>query len=247
MAGDDGASANIESLNAALAEAEIKAAAGDKMYLVRAKFLREKLASITIPPQQPEPADLPQSMRMAALNTAHTEAKEKTKSEEKSTPKNFRGDTQVTVVYSKVEYAPDVVPQLAGASPHAPHPPKRVKRTREGTKDAFLRFRLPADMKAAFEAKCAVTESDLSANARALIAAYLSIPLDEAALQRSRMLGDEIAALTVALNRQGNNFNQISKSAHEGKPCALSRPEISQTLQQHTAAVSAILKLGFGS
>src|ERR1019366_6670523 len=87
MAGDDGASANIESLNAALAEAEIKAAAGDKMYLVRAKFLREKLASITIPPQQPEPADLPQSMRMAALTTAHTEAKEKTKSEEKSTRK----------------------------------------------------------------------------------------------------------------------------------------------------------------
>src|ERR1039458_10761197 len=97
MAGDDGASANIESLNAALAEAEIKAAAGDKMYLVRAKFLREKLASITIPPQEPEPSSLPQSVRMSALNTAHTEAKENYKPEEKIAEKNLGGFSQVTV------------------------------------------------------------------------------------------------------------------------------------------------------
>jgi DNA-binding protein YbaB len=249
MAGDDGASANIESLNAALAEAEIKAAAGDKMYLVHAKFLREKLASITIPPQQPEPADLPQSMRMAALNTAHTEAKEKTKSEEKSTPKNFGGDTQVTVVHRECDTQPDCVAdatQLAGASPHAPHPPKTGRSKIKGQKDTQINVRIPTDIKAMLEAKAAAVKSYPSAYVLQLIAADLRIPIDEAALQRGRMLGDEIAALAVAINRQGNNFNQISKSAHEGKPCALSRPEISQTLQQHTAAVSAILRIGFG-
>jgi hypothetical protein len=101
-------------------------------------------------------------------------------------------------------------------------------------------------MRAALDAKAAAVKSYPSAYVLQLIAADLGQPIDEAALQTSRMLGDEIAALTVALNRQGNNFNQISKSAHEGKPCALSRPEISATLQQHTAAVSAILRLGFG-
>ena len=246
MAGDDGASANIESLNAALAEAEIKAAAGDKMYLVRAKFLREKLASITIPPQQPEPADLPQSMRMAALNTAHTEAKEKTKSEEKSTPKNFGGGTQVTVVSdtSSDNCPTNMSDHLAGASPHAP---RRFETQQSSqSKGDKITFRLPEGMKPMFDAKVAAVNSYQSAYIVGLIAADLRIPLDEERLQRDRELQEEIAALTVALNRQGNNINQMAKATHEGKPSPLTRPEISQLLQQHRAAVSAILKLGFG-
>jgi hypothetical protein len=249
MDGDDGTSANIEALQNAISEAQEKADAGDGMFLVRANYLREKLASLTTPTQQPEAAALPQSVRMAALNTSHTEAKEKTKSEGKSTLKNLGGSTQVTVVRRDCDTQPDCVAdatQLAGASPHAPHPPKMGRSKIKGQKDTQINVRIPADIKAMLEAKAAAAKSYPSRYVLELIAADLRIPIDEAALQRGRMLGDEIAALTVAINRQGNNFNQISKSAHEGKPCALSRPEISQTLQQHTVAVSAILRLGFG-
>src|ERR1017187_144591 len=208
MAGDDGASANIESLNAALADAEIKAAAGDKMYLVRAKFLREKLASITIPPQQPEPSSLPQSVRMSALNTAHTEAKENYKSEEKSAEKNLGGFSQVTVVSdtSSDNCPTNMSDQLAGASPQAPRRPEPKKKG-----DRFS-FRMPEGMKPMLEAKAAAVKSYPSAYILGLIAADLRIPIDEAALQRGRMLGDEIAALTLELTRQGTNFNQMSKA-----------------------------------
>jgi DNA-binding protein YbaB len=246
MAGDDGASANIESLNAALAEAEIKAAAGDKMYLVRAKFLREKLASITIPPQQPEPSSLPQSVRMSALNTAHTEAKENYKPEEKSAGKNLGGFSQVTVVSdtSSDNCPTNMSDQLAGASPHAPRRPETQQSSQ--SKGDKITFRLPEGMKPMFDAKVAAVNSYQSAYIVGLIAADLRIPLDEERLQRDRELQEEIAALTVALNRQGNNINQMAKATHEGKPSPLTRPEISQLLQQHRAAVSAILKLGFG-
>jgi hypothetical protein len=187
---------------------------------------------------------------MAALNTAHTEAKENYKSEEKSAEKNLGGFSQVTVVPCVPQGTPDppCVPHadLAGASPHAPDTPYGEKQKHQSTAKKNFTFRVSDDMRAALDAKAAAVKSYPSAYVLQLIAADLGQPIDEAALQTSRMLGDEIAALTVALNRQGNNFNQISKSAHEGKPCALSRPEISATLQQHTAAVSAILRLGFG-
>jgi hypothetical protein len=245
MAREDGTAANIEALTKAISEAQAKVDAGDRMYLARADYLREKLASLTIPTQQPEPVALPQSVKMAALNTAHVEAKEKIKSEEKGTQKKLGGDTQVTVVS---DTSPDNCPtnvsdQLAGALPHAPRRPETKQSS--PSKGDRVSFRMPEGMKPMLEAKAAAVKSYPSAYILGLIAADLRIPIDEAALQRGRMLGDEIAALTVALNRQGNNFNQISKSAHEGKPCVLSRPEISETLQQHTAAVSAILRLGF--
>jgi hypothetical protein len=53
MDGDDGTSANIEALQNAISEAQAKADAGDGMFLVRANYLREKLASLTTPTQQP--------------------------------------------------------------------------------------------------------------------------------------------------------------------------------------------------
>jgi hypothetical protein len=234
MAGDDGASAKIESLNTELADAEIKAAAGDNMYLVRAKFLRDKLAAITIPTQQPEAPALPQSLRMTALNTAHTEAKQNYKPEENGTQKFLEGSTQVTVASDN---CPTSVSQnLAGALPHAP--------SETTQKDDRITIRLPKGMRPRLEAKASAVESSLTAYVQGLIASDLDIPIDEERLQRSRMLGDQIADLTVAINRTGNNINQISKSAHEGKPCALSRSEITQTLQQHTAAVAAVIKLG---
>jgi hypothetical protein len=128
--------------------------------------------------------------------------------------------------------------KLAGALPHAPLPPETKQ------KGAKISFRLPEDMKPMFDAKIAAAKSYQSAYIVRLIAADLRIPLDEEKLQRDWELQEAIAALTVAVNRTGNNFNQISKSAHEGKPCALSQPQISETLQQHRATVSAIVKLG---
>jgi len=241
MAGEDGTSANIESLNAALAEAEIKAATGDNMYSVRAKFLRDKLAAITMPSQQPEAPDLPQSLRMTALNTAHTEAKQNYKPEKESTQKNLEGSTQVTVVSDvPSDNCPtNVSGSLAGASPHAPRQPDTKQKG-----DRFS-FRMPEGMKPMLEAKAAAVKSYPSAYILGLIAADLRIPIDEAALQRDRMLGDEIAALTLELTRQGTNFNQLTKATHEGKPCALARPQISELLRQNTTAVNAILRLGF--
>jgi hypothetical protein len=245
MDGDDGTSANIEALQNAISEAQAKADTGDGMFLVRANYLREKLASLTPPTQQPEAPALPQSVRMAALNTAHTEAKENYKLEEKSTQKNLGGFSQVTVVSdtSSDNCPTNMSDQLAGASPHAPRRPE-TKQSSQSKGDKFS-FRMPEGMKPMLEAKAAAVKSYPSAYIVRLIAADLHIPIDEEKLQRSRDVADEIAALTVALNRQGNNINQIAKATNEGKPCALSRPEISETLRQHTAAVSAILRLGF--
>ena len=246
MVGDDGASANIEALENAINEAQAKADAGDGMFLVRANYLREKLASLTTPTQQPEAPALPQSVRMAALNTAHTEAKENYKLEEKSTQKNLGGFSQVTVVSdtSSDNCPTNMSDQLAGASPHAPRRPETQQSIQ--SKGVKITFRLPEGMKPMFDAKVAAVNSYQSAYIVGLIAADLRIPLDEERLQRDRELQEEIAALTVALNRQGNNINQMAKATHEGKPSPLTRPEISQLLQQHRAAVSAILKLGFG-
>jgi hypothetical protein len=244
MVGDDDTSAKIDALNAELAEVEIKAATGDEMYLVRAKFLRSKLASLTTARPPPEPAVLPQALRMAALNTVHTEAK--AKSEEKSAQKNLEGSAQVTVVSDvPSDNCPtNMSESLAGASPHAPRRPETKQSSQ--SKGDKVSFRMPEGMKPMLEAKAAAVKSYPSAYILGLIAADLGIPINEEKLKRDREVAEEIAALTVALNRQGNNFNQISKSAHEGKPCALSQPQISETLQQHRAAVSAILRLGFG-
>jgi hypothetical protein len=191
------------------------------------------------------PRDVPpQSVRMAALNTVLAEAKEKPPSEEKSTEKKLEGYTQVTVVSdAPSDILSDTSPtKLAGASPHAPKRPKATKQ-----KGDRFSFRMPEGMKPMLEAKAVAAKSYPSAYVLGLIAADLRIPIDEEKLQRGREFQEEIAALTVALNRQGNNINQIAKATHEGKPSPLTRPEISQLLQRHTAAVSAILRLGFGS
>ena len=173
MAGDDGKSANIESLNAALADAEIKAATGEEMYLVRAKYLRDKLAAITIPTQQTEPSFLPQSVRMTALNTAHTEAKAK----EKSTEKNLEGSTQVTVVPYVPQGTPDAPcatqGDLAGASLHAPDIPQREKRKHQSTAKKNFTIRVSDDVRAALEAKAVAAKSYPSAYVLQLIAADL--------------------------------------------------------------------------
>jgi hypothetical protein len=250
MAGDDDGAANIEALKKAIDDAQAKADAGEEMYLVRANHLRKQLAALTIPTQQPEAPSRPQSLRMTALNEAHTEATAKAKAEEKSTEKNLEGVTQVTVVPCAAPGTLPCVPQPdpAGASPHAPDTPPRGKQKHQSAsaKKNFT-IRISDDVKAAVEAKASAVKSYPSAYILGLIAADLRIPLDEEKLQRGREMQDEIAALTVALNRQGNNINQIAKATNEGKPCALSRPEISETLRQHTAAVSASLRLGFGS
>jgi len=105
---------------------------------------------------------------------------------------------------------------------------------------------MPEGMKAMLEAKAAAAKSYPSAYILGLIAADLRIPIDVEKLRRDREMQERIAALTVALNRQGNNINQIAKAMNEGIPSPLTRPEIFELQQQHTAAISAILRLGFG-
>lgn len=171
---------------------------------------------------------LPQSMRMAALNIFHAKAKSK----ETNTEIFLEGSTQVTVVSDTLS---DNC-QTAGASPHAPGSKQKSDK---------LSLRLPEGIKPMLEAKAAAVQSYPSAYVLGLIAADLRIPIDEAALQKVRMLADELAALTLELTRQGTNFNQMTKATHEGKPCALAPPQISELLRQNTTAVNAILRLGF--
>lgn len=228
MDGHDDTCANVEALERAISEAQAKADAGDRMFLVRAEYLRKKLASI------------PHTMRMSALNEAHTGAKPITKSEEKDAQKNLGGSTQVTVVSDTLS---DNCPTMAGALPHAPSGPEPKQSS--PPKDNRITLRMPEGMRPMLEAKAAAVKSYPSAYIIGLIAADLRIPIDEAALQRVRLLGDEIAALTLELTRQGTNFNQMTKATHEGKPCALATPQISELLRQNTTAVNAILRLGF--
>jgi len=104
---------------------------------------------------------------------------------------------------------------------------------------------MPSAMKAKLEAKAALMESYPSSYVLKLVAADLCLPIDEAKLTRSRRLQEEIAALTTALNRLGNNFNQIAKNTNEGRPSPLSRSEVSELLRHHTQAIAHLLKLGF--
>jgi hypothetical protein len=79
MAGDDETSANIESLSVALSEAEIKAASGDQMYLVRANFLREKLASLTTLNLSLPPFHKPYEWRLSTQPTPKQKQNQKKK------------------------------------------------------------------------------------------------------------------------------------------------------------------------
>lgn len=231
MAEDDGTSAKIETLKNAITEAQAKAEAGDRMYLVRADYLREKLASLTIPPQQPEPAALPQSVRMAALNTAHTEAKKKAKSEEKSTQKNLGGDTQVTVVPCVPQGVPEspsgTQGDLAGASPHAPHLRRREKPKHQSKVKKNFTIRMADDMRAELDTQSsALGYAYSSALALHLLAAGLKMPVDEYEAQRRRDLTAAYAELTVAWNRHGTLLNQLTAAVNKGQPCPFSRQEL---------------------
>jgi hypothetical protein len=159
------------------------------------------------------------------------------------------GCAQVPVACSIPEHAPETVahsvPRLARTSPHAPLPLKREKQTRKGTKDEFLRLRIPAVIKAKLKAKAAAAESYPSAYVLKLIAADLCLPINETQTARSRGLQEQIAALTVALNKQGGLFNQIAAAVNKEIPCPVTRQEIEAAWRRHTSAINAILKLGF--
>ena len=104
---------------------------------------------------------------------------------------------------------------------------------------------MPCVMKAKLEAKAAAAESYPSAYVLKLVAANLCLPIDEAKTARSRGLQEQIAALTVALNRQGVLFNQIAAALNRGQDCPVTRQEIDAAWRRHMAAINAILKLGF--
>ena len=103
------------------------------------------------------------------------------------------------------------------------------------------------DIRAKLEAKAAAAESYPSAYVLKLVAADLCLPIDEAQTERSRGLQEQIAALTVALNKQGGLFNQIAAALNRGQPCPVTRQEIDAAWHRHIAATNAIIKLGFDS
>ena len=159
------------------------------------------------------------------------------------------GFAQVTDVYDKVSHTSELydVPShnLAGASPHAPDPRRWERRKKKDTKGSVLNIRMPCAVKAKLAAKAAAAESYPSAYVLKLVAADLSLPIDEKKNARSRGLQEQIAALTVALNKQGGLFNQIAAALNRGQDCPITRQEVDAALRRHMAATNAILKLGF--
>jgi len=159
------------------------------------------------------------------------------------------GFAQVTDMYDKVSHISELydVPShnLAGASPHAPDPLRRERRKKKDTKGSVLNIRMPSAIKAKLEAKSAAVESYPSEYVLNLVAADLSLPIDETKNARSRGLQEQIAALTVALNKQGGLFNQIAAALNRGQNCPVTRQEIEAALRRHISATNAILKLGF--
>jgi hypothetical protein len=160
-----------------------------------------------------------------------------------------KGSTQVTDVSDKLSgtsEASDILSDaLAGASPHAPDPPRRRRKTNKNSKGYKFSLRMPYTMKAKLEAKAAAVESYPSAYVLKLVAADLCLPIDETQTARSRGLQEQIAALTVALNKQGGLFNQIAAALNRGQPCPVTRQEINDAWHRHTAATNAIIRLGF--
>ena len=156
------------------------------------------------------------------------------------------GDTQVTDVCDKVSHTsevPDILfDTLAGASPHAPDPPRRERRKKRKTKGSFLNIRMPCAMKAKLEAKAAAAESYPSAYVLKLVAADLCLPIDEGQTERSRGLQEQIAALTVAINKQGGLFNQIAAALNRGQPCPVTRQEIDDAWRRKRAVKALVMR-----
>ena len=145
-----------------------------------------------------------------------------------------KGSAQVTVVRDKLSHTTEVVgkfsPQhLAGASPHAPDPPRRGKK-RKGTKDSDLNIRMTSEMKRQLRAKCAALETYPSAYVLEVVAAALGLPTDEHRATRNKYLKKSFADLRVAFDDCGVNINQMAKASNSGKPCPLTRPEINKAL-----------------
>lgn len=101
------------------------------------------------------------------------------------------------------------------------------------------------DMRAKLVAKAAAAESYSSAYVLKLIATDLCLPIDGEQSERSRGLQEQIAALTVALNKQGGLFNQIAAALNRGQSCPVTRQEIDDAWRRYIAATNAIIKLGF--
>ncbi|MGB9152358.1 MAG: hypothetical protein WCD70_04640 [Alphaproteobacteria bacterium] len=144
------------------------------------------------------------------------------------------GSAQVTVVRDKLSHTTEVVGQiapqhLAGASPHAPDPPRRGKK-RIGTKDSDLNIRMTSEMKGQLGAKCTALETYPSAYVLELVAADLGLPTDEHRATRNKYLKKAFADLRVAFDDCGVNLNQMAKATNSGKPCPLTRPEINKVL-----------------
>jgi len=163
--------------------------------------------------------------------------------------KKVQGSAQVTVVsdtLSDTTEVSDILSDtLAGASPHAPDPPRRKRKVNQNSKGYKFSFRMPYLMKAKLEAKAAAAESYPSAYVSKLVADDLCLPIDQDKTARSRGVQEQIAALTVAINKQGALFNQIAAALNRGQPCPVSRQEIDDAWRRHMAVTNAIIKLGF--
>jgi hypothetical protein len=251
MAGDDEESAKIESLKNAISQAQSKADAGDKMFLVRANYLRGQLAAITSPqtqsapipaipttakPTTSPPKHAPLSVKLDALNRITEEPKTKiaTQPEQQNYQQNFLEDyVQVTDMCTTPGHMSESGPQThaatAGASPHAPD-----RQRREGIKDDALKIRLPALVKAALRNKAAALGfSSASAYALEIIAADLLIPIPAVDTARHSDQKAAFAELLLSWNKIGGLLNQIAAALNRGQEVPFRRAELEDLRMAH--------------
>ena len=154
--------------------------------------------------------------------------------------KGQSGCAQVTAVHDKLSYTSD----LAGASPHAPQPPRRSKPARKGTKNSLLCLRVKSEIKDLIKQRAEVVGSYPTAYALEILAAGLGLPIDEYTRARNKGLKEAYFKNSVALDRVGTLLNQVAAAAHKFQPCPITRPEIERMLSDHAAACKAHLRMG---
>lgn len=168
-------------------------------------------------------------------------------SQQGSQPFFSEGSAQVVVVPCETQGTPETpcISQggLAGALPHAPHPPRRERKKPRSRARKNFTLRMSDDMRIKLEAKASSVESYPSTHVLELIAADLCLPIDDYRVTRNRGLKKSFADLRVAFDDCGVNLNQMAKATNSGKACPLTREEIGDALNKFNKGCATLESL----
>ena len=147
------------------------------------------------------------------------------------------GVAQVTAVAANK----GAVTTEAGVSPHAPQLSKRGRPRKTESKSGRITIRFPESFKAQITRRVKLLKSTYASYFYELAARDMRLTPDPELIVKHRFLKEAYNRNTVALNRIGNLFNQITAASHKGLPCPFSREELQEIRLQHAAACRAHL------